>query len=481
MPASSNIFRGIVHTVLGSYFGKFVNLIATVLLTRILLPEDFGIVAMGLFLVSSISLIKEFGFDFALIHRQSEVDRAAKTHFLLNTVSSLAVFFITCLMFFVLRGRYETGILLTMVALAAIFFLRSLALTSRIMLEKELRFSLLAWIDTTSNISTLVLAVLLALSGFGYWSIVIAGSANSLSYILITSVRYWMNHPMSFKGVSFDRKTAKWFFSYGKWMLLCSFGLVATLQFDSFIAGTLLGVAALGFYERAYRFSQYPTDAITHVVSRVAMSIYAKYQDDRDELSYYFSFFLSVIVRIAFPLSAVLFIFAHDIVNVVLGARWLPIVTTLRCLTVYSLLRPILDDTGAFFTAIGKPKIISIVFLIQGAAMILIAPVLTYFYGILGTAVSADIVMLTGVVIVYRKVSAHISVPYSKIFVMPTLSVMVGYLGYLLTFKYLLVVQSGSFRLAGIVAFLFFYGATLVFFEREQTVKYLKVFREGIA
>lgn len=481
MPTSRRIFRGILHTILGSYFGKAVNFVSTILLTRILLPEDFGIVAMGLFLASSAGLVKEFGFDFALIHKQDDTERASVTHFYLSVISSLFAFLITAVLFFILRGRYESRVLAAMLALSAVFLFRSLGSTSRVLLEKDLRFSLLAWVDMTSNIFTLVLAVILALLGFGFWSIVIAGSANSFSYILLTSTRYWKEHPVVFKGSRLDANTARWFFSYGKWMLLCTAGIVVTLQFDSFIAGTLLGVAALGFYERAYRFSQYPTDAITHVVSRVAMSIYAKYQDDKSELSNYFSFFLAVIVRVAFPLSAVIFIFADEMVRVILGDRWLPIVTTLRLLIVYSLSRPILDDTGAFFTAIGRPRIISIIFLIQGAAMILIATVLTYYFGITGTAVSANVVMLIGVAIVYHKISEYISVPYSKIFITPSVCIIIGYLCYAFTFKYLLAVQSDTVRLAaGVMIFLFFYGASLAFLEREQTARYFRYFRESM-
>lgn len=477
MTASRTIFKGLIHTFVGSYTGKAVNFVSMVLLTRSLLPEDFGIVAMALFLTSSAGLIKEFGLDFALIHRQDDIKEASSAHFFLSAVTAAAAFVLTVILFFVLRGQYDQRILLAMVALSAIFTLRSLSTTSRVMLEKDLRFSRLAWIDTTSNITTLILAVALAWLGFGFWALVIAGSVNSLTYILITSVHYWSNHWVPFR-TSVDREMVRWFFSYGKWILISALATLIVLQYDSFMAGTLLGVATLGFYERAYRFSQYPTDSITHVVSRIALSIYAKFQDDRSELTYYFSLFLSMIVRVALPLCTVIFVFAGDIVDVVFGPKWLPMVTPLRWLLVYSLLRPIYDDTGAFFTAIGKPRIISLILATQAVIMFFLVPVLTWSFGLAGTAVAADIVMLVGVVLAYRKVSEHIDLQYSKIFVLPSVCVIIAFLGYYLVFRYVSFSKPVVNLAAGAGFFLAVYGAVLMYFERDEVRKFFKLATE---
>ncbi len=477
MTASRTIFKGLVHTFLGSYTGKAVNFVSTILLTRALLPEDFGIVAMALFLASSAGLIKELGLDYALIHRQDNVDEAGAAHFFLSAVTAAAAFVLTVILYFVLRGHYDPRILLAMVALSAVFTLRSLSATSRVMLEKDLRFSRLAWIDTTSNITTLILAVALAWLGFGFWALVIAGSVNSLTYILITSVRYWSSHWVPFR-TSVDRKMVRWFFSYGKWILISALATLIVLQYDSFMAGTLLGVATLGFYERAYRFSQYPTDSITHVVSRIALSIYAKYQDDKTELTHYFSVFLSMIVRIAFPLCAVIFVFAGDIVDVVFGPKWLPMVSPLRWLLGYSLLRPLYDDTGAFFTAIGKPKTISLILSVQAVIMFILVPFLTWSFGIVGTAVAADIVMLVGVVLAYRKVSEHIDLKYGKIFVMPSVCVIIAVLCYYLVFRYVSFGLPVANLVAGAGFFLAVYGAVLMYFEMDELRKFYRLATE---
>lgn len=477
MPASRKIFKGLLHTLLGSYTGKAVNFTATILLTRTLLPEDFGIVAMALFLASSAGIVKEFGFDFALIHRQTDTQKAASAHFLLSAVTAAFALVVTAVLFFILRGRYEPRILLAMTALAAIFTLRSFSTTSRVMLEKDLRFSLLAWIDTTSNIITLVVAVVLALLGFGFWSLVIAGSVNSLTFVVITSIRYWSGHPLSFREKA-DKETVRWFFSYGKWMILGALGTTIVLQYDSFMAGTLLGVATLGFYERAYRFSQYPTDSITHVISRMALSIYAKYQDDKVELSRYFSLFFSMIVRVAFPLCAVIYIFAGEIIDVLFGPRWAPMVSPLRWLLVYSLLRPVFDDTGAFFVAIGKPRIISTILLIQAAVMLFLVPALTYSFGITGTAVSADIVMLIGVVLAYWNISKHIKISYLKVFALPSTCVVIAYLCFFVSNKYIAFHQPIVNLIAGAGLFLLIYSSILLYFERDEIRQLIEIARE---
>jgi O-antigen/teichoic acid export membrane protein len=208
------------------------------------------------------------------------------------------------------------------------------------------------------------------------------------------------------------------------------------------------------------------------------MSIYAKYQDDKAELSHYFSFFLSMIVRVAFPLCAVIFVFAGDIVDVVFGSKWLPMVSPLRWLLVYSLLRPIYDDTGAFFTAIGKPRTISLILATQAVIMFFLVPLLTWYFGIVGTAVAADIVMLVGVVLAYRKVSEHIDLPYTKIFVMPLVCVIIAYLSYYLIDRHVSFSLPIVNLMAGAGFFLAVYCAVLMYFERDEVRKFFKLATE---
>src|SRR5439155_19243332 len=214
----------------------------------------------------------------------------------------------------------------------------------------------------------------------------------------------------------------RWLLRFG---LALTFGALATivlLNGDNFMAGTFVGVAALGYYERAYKVAQWPTGLVTHVVSRAALPTYAKLQDDKPRLSKAFNLTLWVITSIATPLALALFVSAPDFILLIFGPQWSPSGTLLRFLVGYSVLRPLLDDTGALLTATGRPQRVTQLLVTQAALLVLFALPLTLAYGVTGTAVGVGITFLIGVLLAYVFVSEVVTLDWRLAFLPPLLS-----------------------------------------------------------
>jgi PST family polysaccharide transporter len=190
-----------------------------------------------------------------------------------------------------------------------------------------------------------------------------------------------------------------------------------TLQYDKFIVDRLVGISSLGLYERAYTYAQMPTGAITHVITSVTSSVYARYQKDRESLSRAFTKVFGIIFRVSAPVALVLFVEAEALTRLLLGEAWLGLIPVLRWLIAYAFLKPLLDDTHSLLLAIGQPRKITAFSSVQAAVFLVLTPVLTHRLGMKGTAVSVDIMTAIGFWLAIRYAVRYVDVPWFRIVV----------------------------------------------------------------
>jgi len=136
----------------------------------------------------------------------------------------------------------------------------------------------------------------------------------------------------------------------------------------------------------AYRISNLPATQITHVISQVIFPAYAKIQDDMPRLKEGYLRVLQVIAFVSFPLAGLIFIFSADFTQIFLGAKWMPMVTTMQVLCFFGLIRSLTATMGTVFVGVGRPKILAQLSFIQLIILMLIIYPLTKRWGILGTA-----------------------------------------------------------------------------------------------
>ncbi|MDW8325918.1 MAG: oligosaccharide flippase family protein, partial [Anaerolineales bacterium] len=172
----------------------------------------------------------------------------------------------------------------------------------------------------------------------------------------------------------------------------------------------------LGYYAQAYKVAQWPTGLVTHVIARASLPTYAQLQTDIPRLSKAFEMSLWLILSAATPLALAIFASAPDFLRLLYGDVWLPAAPLLRFLIGYSVLRPLLDDTGALFTALGRPRRVTTILAAQAAALILIATPLTLVWGAIGTAIAVGITFVIGIALAYYYVNQVLTLDMRWIF-----------------------------------------------------------------
>lgn len=417
---SSSLFQ-IVAQVITMVTG----LTRSVLLARLLLPEAFGLVALGLLFANLVWNTTALGIDSRLIQSKRLDSESLSTHLALRLAFAIGALLILLAATPLLRLAYPTQPQLPNVAIAfaALNVLKAFNLTPFVLLKRELAFRRLAIIGVASSFVMLAAAPLLAWSGWGFWSLILG---EALAGTLVSTLGLWIIRPPIKPSFRINREVARDLIGFGRFVMLTHQLSFLLDRFDDFWAGTSLGNQALGYYSKAYEFATYPRKIISRPLQDVFFSAYARLQHDRHNLSKAFFRANSYVIRLGFLFSALLALDAPEFVEYVLGKNWLPMVPAFQLMVVYCLLDPLLVTAGNLLTACGAPKKMTGIRLAQ--TMFFVPAVVggAALWNINGIAIAADCMLLIGLFRVFWLVRDYVDISVRKLFAAPTLGLVCG-------------------------------------------------------
>jgi O-antigen/teichoic acid export membrane protein len=404
--------RGTAILLVSSYANLAFGFITTTALMRLLSTEVFGLFAIASLFFSVLDPRNKLGLDYALIHHQPQTDEVAATHWILQVMLSIITLILGLAAAWLLpQAGYPSAMAPILIALCIIGIIEAAGTTARALLEKNLRLGRSSIIVSGGLFFGNAAAILLAWLGAGVWSLVAQVGVNTI----ISSIGFWWLTPVR-PELRFAPGIARWMLRFGSTLIIGSLATVVLLQGDNYMVATFVGVTAAGYYVQAYKIAQWPTGLVTHVVSRAALSTYAALQNDVPRLSKAFDLTLWVIVSVATPLALALFVTAPDFVVLFFGEKWLPSAWLLQALVGYSVLRPLLDDTGALFVATGRPHRVTQLLLSQAVTLVAIALPLTIMFGAMGTAIGVGFTFVVGIIIAYRFVGEYVTLKWRSVF-----------------------------------------------------------------
>jgi O-antigen/teichoic acid export membrane protein len=199
-----------------------------------------------------------------------------------------------------------------------------------------------------------------------------------------------------------DRQLAVDFIRYGlRYGVVFATSLTILTQFDNFIVGLLRGTAELGYYDRAYRTSLWPTLLFSASLGRVTLPTYSLMRDDPQQLGKTYALVLWSVLTFTTPLAIMFLLTAQDLVPVLYGPRWLPAVPLLQALAAFSVFRTMLDDVRSILVATDRSQLFARVMFWQALLMVVLVVPLTYVYGSVGTAVAVGVAFFLSTIFVH--------------------------------------------------------------------------------
>jgi O-antigen/teichoic acid export membrane protein len=406
--------------------------VRSVLLARMLVPADFGLVGLSLIYVKFIASISTFGLNMALIQRTEIDDRAISTHLVMRmTLRVLSVLLVIALT--PLLGRFYPNRQMlphVTVVLSSIGLIEAANSTQKAVLRHHISFRRLAILNVLSSLAVTIVASSMAWTGCGLWSLVIG---IHLVTALVSFVGLWLYKRPWQPRIHFDWPLAKQNLRFG-WYVVVTHQLNYVLdQFDDFWSGSALGNTALGFYSKAFEFARYPRRLIAEPLGRVFFSTYSRLQEDRLSLSKSFFRANSLILRVNGLFSLMLFVGVPEFVRLLLGETWVPMISTFRLMIVYCLLDPLILSAGNLLTATGFPQIQTRIKMIQAIIFIPLVVFLAKLFGIEGIAIAADVMLVIGIVGIFQKAYRFVDFSWSRMFLLPLVGLLLsGCVGLLL-------------------------------------------------
>ncbi len=394
MTLKKRAIKGVLWVSLSSGMVQAIKFIAKIVLTRMLLPDDFGLVAIGLFVVGCFSLLQGMGINGSLIQRRSsaDIDQAANTAFILVLITGFVLWALSFLsaaplaLFF--KNQAATGIIR---ALSFTFLISSFEIVPSALLTREIEFRKRFFPEVCSAIVYTGVSIVLAKAGYKHWSLIYGYMAS----VTVNAVLMWgiAGFRPSF---SFNAEIARDLIGYGKYIAASVVVAFVMFQCDNAVVGRLLGVKQLGFYTMAYTIANLPSISIGLVVSGALYPVYSKLQHDPVKLRSTFLKSLKMLAVVTIPIAAGLMVMADSVITIVLGPKWMPMAASMKILSVFAVFRAMQSMTSFLLHAIGEARMDLINAIFQMIVMgVLIFP-LTLRYSIDGTSIAVTLMLAGG-------------------------------------------------------------------------------------
>ena len=342
--------KGLFWSAMERFGAQGIQFVFGIMITRILLPEDFGLVGMILIFMAVGQTLVDSGFGSALIWKKEPTPIDYSTVFYFNISFSLVLYFIFFFLAPLIAGFYDEPQLTDLIRVLCLnFIILSFSLIQQTVLQKRVDFKLLTYVNVAGSLVAGIVALYLAVNGFGAWAIVIQILARSF----ITSLLLWIFNkwrPL----LAFSWKSLKELFNYGSKLTLA--GLIYTIfQYLYFnIIGKLFPVASLGFYTRAVQLQEFPVKTIASVFNRVAFPVFSTIQHDNERLKNAVGKTLRTMVFFTFPLLFGLIAVSDQLIEVVLTEKWLPASDYFKLLCVMGLFYTFQAINGEILKTKGK-------------------------------------------------------------------------------------------------------------------------------
>jgi len=331
----SSVFSGLGNQYAGTLITGIGQFTVTAILARLLTPRDYGLFGLAAVYVGLATVLSQFGVAAALVQRDELTPRYIRAGF---TVSMLSGVLTTALVWFTapLAASALGSAQLTPIirGLSLAFLLANPGFVAEGLSQRKLAWRRLMWVEVSAFVVGYALpALALAVAGYGVWALV--GSALAQSFVRTVALLRLEPHPKAPRIGPEIRELLR----FGSGFTLARIFNYGALQGDNLIVGRVLGVVALGYYNRAFKLMMILVTYFATVVTRVLFPIMSRLQGDPERLRSTYLTGAAVLGLVSAPLGAIFVVLAPEFVLVALGPKWIATILPFQILTAGIMLR----------------------------------------------------------------------------------------------------------------------------------------------
>jgi len=410
--------------VLFKFTERGIGLVSTIILARLLFPEDFGLVALSMAVIAIVELLGAFSFDIALIQNQKAPREHYDSAWTFNVIISCISAIVLSIVAMPLASFYETPRLEDIIYVLSIATLvQGFQNIGIVAFRKDLEFHKEFVFSVAKKIIAFVTTITLAILFKNYWALVIGIVVSRVAGVILSYYLHPYRPRLSLTAIHE-------LMNFSKWLFINNLVIFIYTRAADFVVAKLSGSHALGLFTIAYEISNLPTTELIAPINRAVFPGYAKIASDISKLQQSFLDVIAIIMIIAMPASAGVAAVASLLVPVLLGERWLDIIPLIQIMAFYGALMAMQTNTVSIYIALGKPRVITLIY--SGYCIVLIVSliILTGLHGAIGAAwallLSVSLITPIALWLIIKRLELRVY-DYTKVIVRPIIGAFIMY------------------------------------------------------
>ena len=383
--------NGAIWNSLAQFGQQGTNFILTLILARLLSPEDFGLLGMATVISGFIAYFSEFGLIASIIKKAEVDDKDCNTAFWACGLFSIGTYITIYLAAPLIAEFYHRQELVAITRAVSTGFLISMYGHVPYALEiKKLQYARITLVRLASLLVSGVVAVVLAFLAYGVWALVwqqiVMHFVQALGYLLVFK---WIPR------MQFSPDRFKELAGFGFHVTINNIVKFASENIDYLIVGKLLGPTALGVYTMSFRLSRYPIEKLWGVFGKMLLPAFAMMQNDADRIKRNVLRVSSRGMIVVMPLLAIILFSTRSYVHLTVGDKWLSTVPLIRMFVVYLAIMCISFSDETVLIVVGKIRVVNTLRLVCSLLVLTFGYLAIQRFNILGMAMSYSIIFMT--------------------------------------------------------------------------------------
>jgi len=341
--------------VLFRLFDRSIGIVSTTILARILVPADFGLVAMAMSVIAIIELATAFSFELALIQKANPVREHFDTAWTLNILIALGGAVLTAALAYPVASFYgDPRLVAVMFAIGAAWLVSGFENTGIANFRRRMDFSAeFRWMSS-KRVASFIVTMIAALAFRSYWALVGGMATGRITGVVMS----YAMHPFRPR---FALPRARELFSFSGWMLGTNLVVVAVSRLPHIYVGRVFQAQLLGAYTVGSEIAHLALTELVAPINRAMFPGYARLVDDPETLRRVCIEATAAILLVVLPVSAAVAVLAEPIVRVLLGEKWQDAVPIIQILAFAGAIAAVISNNMTVYLALGKPYLSTLV------------------------------------------------------------------------------------------------------------------------
>lgn len=331
------VVGGVAWNVTEKVGSMLLQLVVSIVVARLLSPEDYGVMAILTFFSALALVIVDSGFSQMLIRKKEPTDADYKAVFVFNIIASIILYLVLVSSAPFIADFYDIPMLKR---IAPVLFLlvpiNSLCVIQNTIFTRQFRFALLSKVILLSSLISGAVAIAMALLGFGIWSLV----AQRVLVVVVKAVMLWWESDWRPR-VAYTSRPLREMASYSLSLLATDLISAIYNRISQLFIGKMYSTDVLGFFDQAQKLKDQPVTSAMQAVQTVTFPALAKIGDDSRKFAESYRQVIMVVTFVMFPIMVGLIAVADDMFALFLGEKWMPTVPYFRVLCLSGLFVPV--------------------------------------------------------------------------------------------------------------------------------------------